>query len=108
MNSKWLCADASGAKRLKNAKRNSSSQSTEAPRAYLGVFTDDPANIGRWLPRPQTPFTPAPRTSPIAKTVDSVGEATADDVACESPPSDLPYDFGQPTIPFNDIGFATF
>jgi hypothetical protein len=28
--------------------------------SYLDVFTDDPAVIGRWLPRPVTPFVPAP------------------------------------------------
>jgi hypothetical protein len=37
----------------------------------LGVFTDEPVNIARRLPRPPTPFVPAPQGAHFTKSVGS-------------------------------------
>jgi hypothetical protein len=41
-----------------NGHSNKFASSRSVP--FLGIFTDDPAMIARRLPRPKTPFVPAP------------------------------------------------
>jgi hypothetical protein len=100
MQSVWVCADALPSKKLNNSHRG------KAGRSYLGVFVDDPANIGRWLPRPPTPFVPAPEVQVMGKDVDSVTHSL--DSVSGSPSADGPLDFGRPRLEELQIGIAVF
>jgi hypothetical protein len=62
----------------------------------LGVFTDDPRKIVRRLPRPKTPFVPAPAQpigdfyppgSGLGGLSASYSPPSADDPGCDSPGS---------------------
>jgi hypothetical protein len=109
MHSIWLCEGSNSPRKTDEPRRVKPTQSSGAASSYLGVFTDDPAIIGRWLPRPQSPFVPAPEFSTFPKSLESYDEAQAGDIPCESPPADLPLDFGQPTMTgFTDTGFCIF
>jgi hypothetical protein len=98
MNSKWLCADSDEARKARDVKQVKPSASFGVHRCFLGVFTDDPANIGRMLPRPKTPFFPVPTVSIAEKDLSCYDDAKEPDVECDSPPSALPYDFGRPAL----------
>ena len=54
MNSIWLCCDPKPAKSLHGEKALKDGQ--PSPLSHFGIFTDSPSNIGRYLPRPGTPF----------------------------------------------------
>jgi hypothetical protein len=90
MSSIWICADASSPKNLSSKKRSKLARLPRARPLFLGVFTDDPANIGRWLPRPVTPFVPAPEPIIVNKLgpVQTIGA----DISLDSPPPGLPLD----------------
>jgi hypothetical protein len=96
MNSVWLCIDAGDAMRLRAGKRIPRAQTPGAPPAVLGIFTDDPKSIARRLPRPLTPFVPAPEAEPVRGCEPlQLPQAFADD-AIESPPRAGAFEFGSP------------
>jgi hypothetical protein len=106
MSSLWLARDAAGPKNWKSAPHRKVARSVSAPRAWLGVFTDDPANIGRWLPRPKTPFVPAPELSPLGKGATPAGTDSTE--MCDSPPSEVLFDFKQPRMAGMALGITVF
>jgi hypothetical protein len=80
MNSLWICCDAQSGR----PKRSRMITSRSSP--CFGVFTDDPVNIARRLPRPITPFVPAPATA--------VGDSQRCPDPYDNAPADLAFDFG--------------
>lgn len=97
MNSVWLCVDAGDAAPLRAGKRRARAQTPGAPVPVLGIFTDDPKSIARRLPRPLTPFVPAPEAEEPARGCGplQLPEAFADE-AIESPPRASAFEFGSP------------
>ena len=85
MSSFWLCCDPEPAKDLKQQRKEVGS-ATRTSSPFLGIFTEDPAVIGRKLPRPVTPFAPLPpvnTSNVISKSKDAVESTNI----CESPPA---------------------
>jgi hypothetical protein len=80
MKSIWICCDAQS----DGPKRSRMITSRSSP--CFGVFTDEPVNIARRLPRPVTPFVPAPETA--------VGYSQRYPDPYDSAPADLGFDFG--------------
>jgi hypothetical protein len=101
MNSIWLCSDALPSKALRRTLRKPRGQ-----RSYLGVFTADPAEIGRWLPRPVTPFVPAETPLFIQRHMGSL-ESDAEP-AIESPRPKLTFDLGEVRFRNADTGLSIF
>jgi hypothetical protein len=66
MDSIWL-SDALAGRPSRGKSQMTSSRSSPC----LGVFTDEPVNIARRLPRPPTPFVPAPQGAHFTKSVGS-------------------------------------
>jgi hypothetical protein len=99
MNSLWLCVDAEQPKSHRPSGRGSRAKARAVQPPVFGIFTDHPANIARRIPRPLTPFVPAPddevapRKLPVWE-VDSLP-------ACDSPPADMAFDFASPA--YNDV-----
>jgi hypothetical protein len=62
MNSLHRTGDRVFPKPLCSKKQSHADQTSRVIVAHLGIFTDDPAVIGRWLPRPETPFMPLANT----------------------------------------------
>jgi hypothetical protein len=60
MQSAWLCVDPGFGKLPEDRTRIAHAPSAVPHAPVLGIFTDDPARIARTLPRPLTPFVPAP------------------------------------------------
>jgi hypothetical protein len=81
MSSLWLCVDPEPAQRLHRPK---CAQRSHSGPAFYGVFADEPMNISKRLPRPRTPFVPAPTSSFFGKPELVAG---GPDVACEPPPA---------------------
>jgi hypothetical protein len=104
MSSIWLAADAVPSKALKRSLR-CRSKSSRVPSSYLGVFTDDPAVIGQWLPRPTTPFVPAEPLS-FFKHQD-YGEGLAE-IVSDSPSTDGLFDFSHPKLQGMEVGIPVF
>jgi hypothetical protein len=102
MSSIWLATDAAPSKHLKKSLRGRS-RSSQIPSSYLGIFTDDPAVIGQWLPRPLTPFVPAPESVSFSKHPDS--EEGDTQMICDSPATDGLFDFGHPKLA---VGISVF
>jgi hypothetical protein len=76
MDAIWL-SDALACRPSRTKSQMTSSRSSPC----LGVFTDEPVNIARRLPRPRTPFVPAPQGAHFTKRV------TSDDApsGCQGP-----------------------
>lgn len=87
----WLCCDPEPAKNLKNPKLEQKNQTLRASSHFLGIFTDDPDNIGRMCPRPITPFNTDP--SPINTIFDNDTKDLTASIVCESPPASMTFDF---------------
>jgi hypothetical protein len=109
MTSIWLSGDAEPPQAAKyDRKMDVPKYSTNGP-AYLGVFTDDPAVIGAWLPRPTTPFVPAPAAAFPFKRPDAFADMEGEEVEYDSPPTDFAFDFGQPTLTqYGNSGLSLF
>lgn len=58
---------------------------------YFGVFTDDPAVLGRMIPRPSAPFNSIDGEAFFTKNVDNDWDERK---ICESPPTVTGIDFG--------------
>jgi hypothetical protein len=94
MTSNWLARDAEPSQRLKNDRKKHAPKCSSGGPVFLGVFNDDPANIGAWLPRPKTPFAPARTAAFGFRHPDDLAE----EVIGESPPAELTFDFSQPVM----------
>jgi len=86
MASLWLCVDPLPGRRPRRPKRGRGSQGGSV---YLGIFTDDPVNIAKFLPRPLTPCVPAPTDDVPMKTDVWRPPAVPADAQCESPPAEI-------------------
>jgi hypothetical protein len=106
MSSIWLATDAAPSKTVKKSLRGKQSRSSHVPTPYLGVFTDDPAIIGQWLPRPVTPFVPAPESLNFSKQLDT--EEGSPEVMCDSPAADGLFDFGHPKLQGIAVGISVY
>jgi hypothetical protein len=105
MSSRWLAGGSSASKRSKIVK----DQSSRAPHSYDAVFTDDPGIIGRKLPRPPSPFVPAPDFSFFPRGAEPDHDFKVRENACESPARGSPYDFDRPAIMLDaDPAFTLF
>jgi hypothetical protein len=92
MDSIWLSCDAPRARRSSSRRQKSRS----GPSLYMGIFTEDPAEIARRLPRPRTPFVPAP--VPMVP-LNGKGDDALDlgcGISCESPPTSFDFGMGGP------------
>ncbi|KAK8899826.1 hypothetical protein M9Y10_002148 [Tritrichomonas musculus] len=87
----WLCCDPEPAKNLKNLKVEQKNQTLRASSHFLGIFTDDPDNLGRMCPRPTTPFNNEPSSIPSAFENESKGITAS--IVCESPPASMAFEF---------------
>jgi hypothetical protein len=105
MNSIWICADAAPSKAVKKSLRRRTSASSQARPCFLGVFTDDPATIGQWLPRPLTPFVPAPEVNSL-KHIQA--EDDLSEVICDSPATEGLFDFRHPRLQGIAVGVSVF
>jgi hypothetical protein len=65
MMSTWLCEDAQLPLSHKHTKKNSRAGRVNATKAWHHVFTEDPAEIGRRLPRPAAPFPSVYESAPV-------------------------------------------
>jgi hypothetical protein len=108
MDSLWLCVDHAPAMSLKGTKRSrakSAAGGTQHP--ILGIFTDTPMNIARRLPRPLTPFVPAPEPAVTQKQV-VWDDVPAQHHVCDSPPADMAFSFGGSKCTEFDCGISLF
>lgn len=86
MSSLWLCCDPIPSKDLRKKEHK-----TDIPSStFYGVFTEDPAVLGRMIPRPVTPFVPIDDDPFITKSADS---DWYEPKICESPPTVANIDF---------------
>ena len=56
MSSFWLCCDPDPPQNLSNNIIEAKVSAGRNPSPFFGIFKEDPAAIGRMLPRPSTPF----------------------------------------------------
>jgi hypothetical protein len=101
----WLAVDAAPSKDVKTHYQRTA-RGTSNPCPWKGIFTDDPATIGRDLRRPLTPFVPAPdlfELSPHPKDGD-----TGDVDKCDSPPTGTLFDFKTPNLGGKAFGVSIF
>jgi hypothetical protein len=84
----WLSCDVPPARSSRSRRQKSRS----GPSLYLGIFTADPAEIARRLPRPRTPFVPAPVPLIALNGKGDDGLDLPCGISCESPPTS--FDFG--------------
>ena len=87
----WLCCDPEPAKNLMNSKVEQKNQTLRASSHYFGIFTEDPANLGRMIPRPTTPFNTNP--SPINNIYENDTKMIPASIVCESPPASMTFEF---------------
>jgi hypothetical protein len=105
MNSLWLCVDADAAEPPRMAKRLPRSRSCGVQPPVLGIFTDEPAIIAKRLPRPLTPFVPAPEPVHVRCDAGPAGwEESATTDGFISPPRESAFEFGTPK--YSEVGFG--
>jgi hypothetical protein len=97
MNSLWVSVNGEGVTSVccdKRAVARSRLGTRRTP--VLGIFTDHPANIVRRLPRPLTPFVPAPE-SVLPQKQSYWDKDAADQTMAGSPPVNNAFGFGEQT-----------
>jgi hypothetical protein len=62
MNSVWFTVDPDACRAVRGAACSSRDVLPGCQAPVLGIFTDDPVEIARRLPRPLTPFVPSPES----------------------------------------------
>jgi hypothetical protein len=108
MDSLWLCVDAEPAKPLRSGRTplvRSRSSGVQTP--VLGIFTDHPVNIARRLPRPTTPFVPAP-DAVLPQKQPAWDQEPGPEAICDSPPVDLGFGFGDPRYEQASVPISLF
>jgi hypothetical protein len=105
MDSLWLCRDAEvtrPARRSRAQQRRAGSSDVQA--RVFGIFTEQPAEIARRIPRPLTPFVPAPTETPQK---DLFWEVPVSSVpTCDSPP--VAFEFGSAGFADVPCGMSIF
>jgi hypothetical protein len=73
----------------------------------MGIFTKDPATIARLIPRPRTPFVPAPPLDVVPGKVVEL-EASPGELGCESPAVAFGFSISEPHIITIPCGITLF
>ena len=114
MNSLWFCCDPEPSIDLKACKGVQQTRNTEdVSSPFLGIFTEDPYEIGCRVQRPVTPAPsgysqepsdvslPPPTHAPLPLKTFKKHEIDSkhfDAIVCESPPTHGPFDFSSDSL----------
>ncbi|MDR1598188.1 MAG: hypothetical protein LBR89_04660 [Holosporales bacterium] len=91
-----------------DAGTSESSKERHGDRAYLGVFTDDPAVIGKWLPRPLTPFCLPPDSYLGLPNMNETATLRNETEALDADDKGALFDFNSPKLKGTNYGLQVF